>query len=188
MRRYHITLGSSTTAGGKVIAASSLGSINGARIALEGDAVACPSCKSIGKITCIGPRISETWNGKQVALENDLCICGCASPPKLKPSQSVRCQMLNAAVSGIETETRKNMATAENEDHCFDLAFEVKEHASGQLLPDYLYEIVLPDGTTVEGWTDKNGLTKKIAARYAAEATLVVFAPEPAPINPSWDR
>ena len=35
MRRYHITLGASTTAGGKVTSASSHGSINGVRIALE---------------------------------------------------------------------------------------------------------------------------------------------------------
>lgn len=114
MRRYHITLGSSTTAGGKVIAASSLGSINGARIALEGDAVACPSCKSIGKITCIGPRISETWSGKQVALENDLCICGCASPPKLKPSQSVRCQVVTGTSVGTEREVKQRMTSAED--------------------------------------------------------------------------
>ena len=76
MRRYHITLGASTTAGGKVISASSRGNVNGERIALKGDATACPGCKSVGKIGCIGPRISESWHGKQVALEDDLCICG----------------------------------------------------------------------------------------------------------------
>ena len=95
MRRYHITLGASTTAGGKVSSASSHGSINGARIALEGDTVTCPACKTTGKIACIAPRIPESWNGKQVALEDDLCICGCAPPPKLKPNQSLKCQVID---------------------------------------------------------------------------------------------
>ncbi|WP_371868769.1 PAAR domain-containing protein [Pseudoduganella ginsengisoli] len=46
VRRYTITLGASTTAGGKVISASANGSIN----------------------------------GQQIALDNDLCTCGCAIP------------------------------------------------------------------------------------------------------------
>ncbi|OFA07239.1 PAAR domain-containing protein [Duganella phyllosphaerae] len=106
MRRYHITLGATTTAGGKVISASSNGSINGKKIALEGDAIICPACKSSGKITCVGPRIPETWNGKKVALENDLCICGCALPPKLKPNQSLRCQVIeDPSTQNVQHET-----------------------------------------------------------------------------------
>jgi uncharacterized Zn-binding protein involved in type VI secretion len=94
MKRHTLTLGASTTAGGKVISASSHGSINGVMIALEEDMIFCPACKSQGKIVCTGPRIPETWNGKNVALENDLCLCGCPSPPKLVPNQSVRYQVI----------------------------------------------------------------------------------------------
>ncbi|MBP1206187.1 putative Zn-binding protein involved in type VI secretion [Duganella sp. 1411] len=60
MKRHTITLGASTSAGGKVITASSNGSINGVTIALEGDVIFCPACKSQGKIMCVGPRIPET--------------------------------------------------------------------------------------------------------------------------------
>jgi uncharacterized Zn-binding protein involved in type VI secretion len=95
MKRHTITLGASTTAGGKVISTSSNGSINGVPIALEGDLIACKGCKGTGKIVCIGPRIPETWNGKQVALENDLCICGCAPPPRLLPNQHTRYQSIS---------------------------------------------------------------------------------------------
>jgi uncharacterized Zn-binding protein involved in type VI secretion len=59
MKRYTITLGAATSAGGKVIDASSNGCINGAAIALEGDTIFCPACKSTGKIVCIEPRIPE---------------------------------------------------------------------------------------------------------------------------------
>jgi uncharacterized Zn-binding protein involved in type VI secretion len=101
MRRYHITLGASTTAGGKVTSASSYVSVNGVRIALEGDMISCPACKTIGKIACIASRIQETCNGKQVALEDDLCICGCAPPPKLKSSQSLKCQVIEDVTSAV---------------------------------------------------------------------------------------
>lgn len=95
MKRHTITLGASTTAGGKVISTSSSGSINGVPIALEGDLIACKACKRTGKIVCIGPRIPETWNGKQVALENDLCACGCMPPPHLLTDQYTRYQSIS---------------------------------------------------------------------------------------------
>lgn len=97
MKCHTITLGATTTANGKIISASSTGSINGAPIALEGDLIFCPACKSQGRILCIKPRIPETWNGKKVALENDLCVCACPKPPRLIPSQSIRFQDLEEA-------------------------------------------------------------------------------------------
>lgn len=78
--RYLITLGSSTTAGGKVISASTCRSINDAGIAREGDKVICPACTSTGFIALNGPRLSESDNGKQIALSDDLCICKCHLP------------------------------------------------------------------------------------------------------------
>jgi uncharacterized Zn-binding protein involved in type VI secretion len=88
MKRRHITLGAVTTAGGKVVSASSMVSINGIKVALEGDEVMCPACKGMGRIQCVAPRLKETYYGKNVALEDDLCICGCSSPPKLKANQT----------------------------------------------------------------------------------------------------
>ena len=59
MRRYHVTQDATTTAGGKILAATSLLTISGQRVAQEGDAVFCPACKSEGRIVCVGPRVSE---------------------------------------------------------------------------------------------------------------------------------
>lgn len=50
MIRYHITLGATTTAGGKVVSAISNRSLNGVKVACAGDTVACPACKSEGVI------------------------------------------------------------------------------------------------------------------------------------------
>lgn len=96
MKRYHITLGAPTTAGGKVTTASSSISINGTRIALEDDKVFCAGCNSEGVIKLDGPRLSERFNGRQVALNDDLCICKCSPPPRLVNSQTHKSQTINA--------------------------------------------------------------------------------------------
>lgn len=95
MKRHHITLGAATTAGGTVTSASALVSINGVRVALEGDTVACRTCGSTGVIRCVGPRLPERYNGKQVALENDLCICNCPRPPGLVANQTIKAQFID---------------------------------------------------------------------------------------------
>lgn len=97
MKRHHITLGARTTADGIVTSATSPISIEGARIALEGDEIRCDTCGSTGLIQCIGPRVPEQWNGKQVALENDLCICQCVPHPRLLSNQVQRFQFVDAA-------------------------------------------------------------------------------------------
>ena len=92
MKRHLITLGARTTANGVVTSASSRMTIDGARVAVEGDEVSCHACGSTGLIRCTGPRTPERFNGRLVALENDECVCNCATPPRLLPSQHLRYQ------------------------------------------------------------------------------------------------
>ncbi|WP_371875104.1 PAAR domain-containing protein [Duganella vulcania] len=121
MKRYTITLGASTTAGGKVTMARANGSINGVKIAVEGDLVFCPACKTQGKIQCVEPRIPEMWNGKKIALGDDLCICGCPNPPRLIPNQSLRCQNLSdVSSSGISAQQNAGEGLQEAETQAFD--------------------------------------------------------------------
>jgi uncharacterized Zn-binding protein involved in type VI secretion len=96
LKRYHITLGATTTANGTVTSASSMLSIDGARIALEGDKVSCPACHAEGFIKLDGPRLSERFNNRQVALNDDLCICKCNPPPRLVHTQARKSQMIDA--------------------------------------------------------------------------------------------
>jgi uncharacterized Zn-binding protein involved in type VI secretion len=111
MKRYHITLGASTTAGGKVITASSCCSIDGVKVAVEGDKIICPACKSQGSIRIFGPRIPESWNGKQVALQDDLCVCKCPSPPKLVANQSLKCQVVGGPEAGTTAASPEKVAS-----------------------------------------------------------------------------
>ncbi len=99
IRRYYITLGARTTAGGTVISASHGDSIDGGAMALEGDKVECPACGSEGVIALDGPRLREMLNGREAALGDDLCLCGCSPPPRLVASQAIACQLLDAAAS-----------------------------------------------------------------------------------------
>jgi uncharacterized Zn-binding protein involved in type VI secretion len=99
LKRYLITLGAPTTAGGKVTSAHHFMSINGVKVALEGDKVSCPNCNSEGIIKPDGPRLRELFNGKQVALNDDLCLCGCNPPPRLVAAQTSVCQSINAEES-----------------------------------------------------------------------------------------
>lgn len=98
LRRYYITLGARTTAGGKVISASHVDTIDGVGVALEGDKIQCGSCHAEGVIALDGPRLSERIDGREVALGDDLCICQCSPPPRLAATQSVAFQLLDGAV------------------------------------------------------------------------------------------
>ena len=92
MRRYNITTGSTTTAGGKVTSGCEGTNFNGEMISREGDRVACPACGTEGFIALTGPHLHEEWNGKQAALEGDLCICKCDPPPELIANQNFKSQ------------------------------------------------------------------------------------------------
>ncbi|WP_081629976.1 PAAR domain-containing protein [Thiomonas sp. FB-6] len=101
MRRHHICLGDTTTAGGVVVSASSNVTILGRPAALEGDTVECRACKSTGVITCAGPRHHETFCGRNTALEGDLCACRCPRPPELVASQQGSGQTLDGFDVGM---------------------------------------------------------------------------------------
>ncbi|MGU0876850.1 PAAR domain-containing protein [Pseudomonas aeruginosa] len=63
MKRYHITLGARTTAGGTVTSAWEHASIEGRPMAREGDSVFCPACGSVGVIVCVGLRLwTSGWS------------------------------------------------------------------------------------------------------------------------------
>jgi uncharacterized Zn-binding protein involved in type VI secretion len=172
MRRYTITLGASTTAGGKVISASSDGSIGGMPIALEGDLVTCPVCKTAGKIQCVGPRIPETWNGKNVALENDLCICRCANAPKLLPNQNLRCQVIKDAGRALSHPVDAAVARGAPA-HVFTDRFVLVDEYDGTPLARREYAVVRASGKLEFGTSDAQGHTHLLSTTAYAECVEI---------------
>jgi hypothetical protein len=146
--------------------ASSHGTIDGVQIALEGDAVSCPACKAQGKIQCIGPRIPETWNGKNVALENDLCVCGCPSPPRLVPNQSLRYQTDSEA----ESETSTTAVMPSSTSTLFNDKYVLVDEETNAPLNRTEYAIKRANGQIEFGTTDEKGHTHLLAATAQAES------------------
>ncbi len=93
MKRYHITVGAKTTAGGTVRTGWAYSTIDGQAIAREGDEVDCPQCASTGLIVCDGPHLVDLMDGRNAALDGDLCQCQCDPPPRLIANQTLRSQL-----------------------------------------------------------------------------------------------
>jgi uncharacterized Zn-binding protein involved in type VI secretion len=87
IRRYYICDGARTSADGIVKASSGLSSLNGRPLAREGDPVDCPACGELGVIECAEPRLPDQSEGKECALSDDLCRCGCSPSPTLVADQ-----------------------------------------------------------------------------------------------------
>ena len=173
MKRYHITLGAKTTAGGIVITASSSCSINGVAVAIEGDSIVCPTCRSKGVIQIFGPRIPESWNGKQVALQDDLCVCACPAPPRLVANQTLKYQSLGGGGGG-ENHSEADAANAASASRVTAQASALTEQAEQVALrfvdeftqapiASKRYRLELPE-CAIEGSTDTDGYTQPIAA------------------------
>ena len=172
MRRYTITLGAPTTSGGKVISASSEGKIDGVAIALEGDLVSCPACKTAGKILCVGPRIPESWNGKNVALENDLCVCRCAVPPKLMPSQMLRSQVIKDTGRALSNPAAEGSVRGPGGQVYTDRFRLIDDH-DGRALVNREYAVVRASGKLEFGTSDDSGQTHLLSTTAHAEAVEI---------------
>jgi len=96
-KRHYIRAGATTSAGGVVRASSTFCNLGGAALAREGDPVDCPACGVQGVIKCVLPRVSDTFEGKEYALSDDLCVCNCTPAPKLVADQDYDYQMLTLA-------------------------------------------------------------------------------------------
>ena len=172
MKRYHITFGAKTTAGGIVITASSCCSINGVAVAVEGDSIVCPACRSKGVIQIFGPRIPETWNGKQVALQDDLCVCACPAPPRLMANQSLKYQSVGggggaehgeAAAASAAAAGRALAQTSALPEHTEQVALRFVDEFTQAPIASKRYRLELPE-RAIEGSTDADGYTQPIAA------------------------
>ncbi|WP_198420944.1 PAAR domain-containing protein [Massilia atriviolacea] len=172
MRRYTITLGARTSAGGRVVSASGSGCINGVPIALEGDLVACPACKATGRILCVGPRIPEMSDGKHVALENDLCTCRCVPPPKLLTVQIMRSQVLKdtgRALSNSDS-IASHAARAAANGPSFNERFVLLDEETGDPLVHKEYAVVRASGQLEFGTSDRNGYTHLLSTTAMPES------------------
>ncbi|MET0982788.1 MAG: PAAR domain-containing protein [Telluria sp.] len=176
-RRYHIRAGATTTAGGIVRASSDFCKVNGAPLARDGDPVDCLACGTQGVIKCVEPRLSHTFEGKEYALSDDLCICKCSPSPKLVTDQTFKFQtfLLAAVESAAEAAARSVSANAEK---LLPLRFTDEE--TGQPHSNRAYRIHLPN-SVIEGVTNADGLSKPLTKAEREAMIAWNILPEPAP-------
>jgi uncharacterized Zn-binding protein involved in type VI secretion len=174
MRRYAITLGSPTTSGGKVITASSAMSLPGGPIALEGDTAFCAKCGHEGKIVCVGPRLPESWMGRQIALLDDVCVCRCSEPPKLIPTQALKFQELSTSsdsVASSTTSTHSDAGEARAAPGVLDECFRIVG-ANGSPCSGIRYRVRSASGHSWDGRTDDQGFTQRVSTREPEQLTV----------------
>lgn len=160
-RRYHIRVGAKTTAGGTVKTASSYCTVDGARLALEGDKVDCPTCGTTGVIQCVQPRLPDRCNGVEYALSADLCICQCSPAPKLTSDQTLKCQVLVFADSEPVSQPQSQDAAA----HVYD----EQPRLIAPPIEGLPYHVETADGRRYSGRTGRDGLLPRVATEGEAE-------------------
>jgi uncharacterized Zn-binding protein involved in type VI secretion len=136
-------------------------SFNGVRYALEDDRIDCPVCGQQGVIKCVPPRLQASYNGKQYALEHDLCICGCTPPPRLIANQDHDCQIIQDAADmedALQAVASKTPASAVTADAT---PLQLVRNWNDEPFRSRHYILELP-GRTIEGVTDSEGFTKPL--------------------------
>lgn len=185
--RYHVTVGATTTAGGKVISATSIRTINGAKVAYAGDPVSCPKCNATGIIQPDGPRLSDVFNGRQVALSDDLCACKCSPPPRLVANQTFSKQVIDgewvAARNGAAAATaaKLNSAGRSAATESDGVPLVLLDPKTEEPYRNRRYKLELKD-KVIEGTTDQNGATRPLDATERAAVGKWHVAGESAPV------
>lgn len=175
--RYVITLGAPTTAGGKVTSADHFDMIDGVPVAVEGDTCWCPACDSEGLIRPDGPRLSDTFDGREIALQDDLCICQCLPPPRLLAAQTFMWQSIDAdgyanrAATAAGAAATAN-AAGKNAGEADEAPLVLIDPDTQEPLRHRAYRLQLKDGL-IEGTTDHKGWTRPLSA--AERAGLIAW-------------
>lgn len=180
INRYLITLDAPTTAGGKVISASHVDTIDGVPLALEGDRCWCPACQSEGVIRPDGPRLSDTFDGREQALQDDLCICKCDPPPRLVANQALMYQSIDgdwyAGVAGTAAAAAAQSNAAQASPPDTDrLPLALIDVDTDEPFRNCAYRLDLGD-RVIEGTTDQRGWTAPLSA--AERAAVVAWRVE----------
>lgn len=171
MKRYFIRVGDKTTADGIVTQGEDNFKHHGVSVSYHGAAIYCHGCKTVGHICSVPPYRPFSILGKQVALDNDICICKCSPPPRLIASQ-------NTAFMSFDGEELSKMGFSSNgmalqktsEPPAFDDRFQLLDAETGEPLVGFEYAIERANGEVEHGVTDSDGNTHLLSATEHAES------------------
>lgn len=175
MRRYYILQDDPTTAGNgsKVIGAYRNDTYMGRALAVEGNDVYCGACKSVGRIVCIGPRLSDKYDGLEAALSDDICVCKCEPSPLLINTMNAMYQDVTVSEAVGSVSARIVASPASNLTSATSIYDEqVRAAATGVTLRGYPYLIETADGQTLAGRVDAVGKLPRIETGISGNYTV----------------
>ncbi len=170
----YITVGATTTHGGKVITGSPYTTHNGVQVSRKGDKVLCKKCKKVTTIMTGDP--SFIVDGAPIARGGDITSCGA----KLIAIQQSFCES-DFEVFGVEQPAPLQFPKSDpssmfnniNKD-IYDDRFQLLDQHS-QLPLAYINYRLDYDGKSVEGKTDAEGFTEIIEANYSAAVNIYLL-------------
>lgn len=135
---------------------------HGHMTALIGGEAYCESCKSIGFIAKAGgPYRIKYGTTREAALDGDIVLCACATPPRIVASLAGEswCEDRDEGHSRGANPSVAQSASAGSAPKRYDEQFMLRD-AKGSPLADTYYTIAL-QGTLVRGVTDSSGRTER---------------------------
>ena len=173
----YITVGATTSHGGKVITGSPHSTHNGILISRKGDKVICKKCKKLTTILTGDP--SFIVDGAPIARAGDVTSCGA----KLIAVQQSFCES-DFEVRSVEQPAPlvfpksdpAAMFAAINE-KIYEDRFQLLDEITKQPLVSVKYRLNY-EGKSVEGTTDEEGFTEVIEADNPAEVSIYLLVDE----------
>lgn len=174
----YITVGATTTHGGKVISGSPHTTHNGIPVSRKGDKVICKKCKKLTTILTGDP--SFIVDGAPIARAGDVTSCGA----KLTAVQQSFCES-DFEVMGVEQPAPLVFPKSDpeasfnqiKENNLYDDRFQLLDELTKQPLVNINYRLNY-NGKSVEGKTDAKGFTEVIKADHPTQVNIQVLIDE----------
>lgn len=174
MRRYFVRVGDKTTAGGTVTQGEESFEYRGKAVAYEGAEIYCHTCTSTGRIANTPPYRTMLIKGKQIALDNDICLCKCTPHPRLIASQNTGSMTFDrheSAQAGFHAGANPLLASSGSV--CFDDQFKLLDDVTGLPLANIEYAVLHANGTIEHGATDRSGHTHLLSSTAESETVHI---------------
>ena len=175
MKKRVIRLGDPTTHGGTVVSATAGYIMFDKEVAALGDKATCP-IPGHGTVVIVEGDPTWTVNGKNVALEGHKCSCGCSlisTLPNVERSyEGMGTASFGAIASGaIIAEASKLTGYPQRhpDEDVPDEQIRAVDDKTGDPIPDLAYYIKTRDGSVYSGYTNQDGLCKRIETPFPEE-------------------
>jgi uncharacterized Zn-binding protein involved in type VI secretion len=170
VKRYVIKLYDKSTSGAFVTRGEESGKHHGTPIAVLGTSIYCPVCKSEGRIVPWGPRRPMSFEGKEVALNNDYGMCKCKPTPRMLASQDSMSQSFTSEDLAALGYTPFGVPLLRH----YDEGITLRDHRTKRPFANVQYRIRDGSEILVTGVTDASGKTGRIETSRAENLTIEI--------------